>query len=388
MVSTVLVVDDDPIFVDVLNFALSFGGFATRSAYNGTEALEILSWEPIDVVILDVMLPDMDGLEICRRIRGNPRTAELPVLMLSARGEVTDKLNGFESGADDYVPKPANPKEIIARIRALLGRVKRARGIAAPLLAFAGAKGGVGNTTVALNVALSLVAGHERVVFVDLGGVGLSAAWMLDLRVTQSLTVLTAAEDVRLSLRALQSGTLIHSSGLHYLPVHGPGVTEERCRTKALVEALGLLQPNYDVVIVDVSASALAYSGEVLASCTTIIPVAAHNGLSFWHLRGLLEWLRHGKLEHKVPGFVLVEQSVGLDKVAPADVVEQVKLGILAVIPPAPGTQSDGGVKQKPLCLTDPQSPAAVAMTELGRRVMAAPIAVPFALKPQGQGES
>lgn len=388
MAPIVLMVDDDPIFVDMLSFALSFGGFTTRAAHDGAEALEILSWEPIDVVILDVMLPDMDGLEICRRIRDNPRTAALPVLMLSARGEIADKLSGFESGADDYLPKPANPKEIIARIRALIGRVQRARGIAAPILAFVGVKGGVGNTTVALNVALSLVVAHQRVVLIESGGLSLSAAWMLDLRVTNSLAELTAAEASRLSLRTLQAGTLIHASGLHYLPVHGPGIREERCHPKALAEALGLLQLNYDVVIYEVGVSTLVASTEALAYCTAILPVAGHDALSIWHLRGLMEWLGHSKLESKVPGFVLVDHSPMPNMPTPAEVVKQAKLGILAVIPSASQALDEANACQTPLMLTDPPNPTSLAIAELGRRVTAFPIEVPFALKPQEKSAS
>jgi len=382
MSPTVLVVDDDPIFVDMLSFALSFGGFATRAAYDGAEALEILSWEPVDVVVLDIMLPNMDGLEVCRRIRSSPRTAELPVLMLSARGEVADRLSGFESGADDYVPKPANPKEVIARIRALIGRVQRARGITAPDLAFVGVKGGIGNTTTALNVALSLVGSRQRVIFVELGGFGLAAAWMLGLRVTSSLTEITT-EDSRPTLRTLQSVILLHSSGLHYLPVHGPGIREENCRPKVLVEALGLLQPNYDVVILEVGTSTLAASGDVLAHCTAIIPVAENDTLSIWHLRALMEWFGHGKLEGKVPGFVLVERSPTPNKPAPADITKQTGLGILAVIPSASQPLDEANAQQKPLVLTVPQHPASLAMAELGKRITSFPIEAAFVLKPQ-----
>ena len=101
MVNTILIVDDDPALVEMLTFMLGRGGFQTRAAYDGTRALEILGAEPIDLVVLDVMLPDMDGFEICRRIRRIPEIGELPILMLSARTQVADRLSGFESGADD-----------------------------------------------------------------------------------------------------------------------------------------------------------------------------------------------------------------------------------------------------------------------------------------------
>lgn len=384
MSPVVLIVDDDPIFADMLSFALSFGGFTARIAHDGAEALEALAWEPVDAIILDVMLPDLDGFELCRRIREDPRTAQLPILMLSARGEIADKLSGFESGADDYLPKPANPKEVIARVRALIGRVQRARGIAAPVLAFVGVKGGVGTTTVALNTALALASARRRVALLESGGLGLSAAWMLDLKVRSSLAELTASEEARLTLRTLQAGILIHSSGLHYLAVHGPLVREERCRPRALLEALGLLQVNYDVVIYEVNTSALLASAEALAQCTAILPVAEHDVLSLWHLRELMEWLRHNRLEGKVPGFILVERSLTPNKPSPEEVVRQAKLSLLAVIPPAAQALDEANACRLPLMLADPQHPAALAIAELGQRITAFPIEAPLRFREEG----
>lgn len=138
MAPTVLIVDDDPTLVEMLTFVLERAGFATRGAQDGARALELLNAETIDLIVLDVMLPDMDGFEICQRIRALPNGADMPILMLSALTQVTDKLSGFESGADDYVPKPADPKEIVARVRALLGRTQRSRGMAIPVIAFVG----------------------------------------------------------------------------------------------------------------------------------------------------------------------------------------------------------------------------------------------------------
>ena len=124
MATTILVVDDYAAFVETLVFALTEKGFETRTACEGARALEILDSEPIDVVLLDVMMPDLDGLEVCQRIRRNPKTAKLPIIMLSARTQVADRLKGFDSGADYYIPKPADPREIIARIKALVNRTQ------------------------------------------------------------------------------------------------------------------------------------------------------------------------------------------------------------------------------------------------------------------------
>src|SRR5206468_11542327 len=117
--STVLVVDDEPIVRDVVVRYLRRDGYETREAATGDEARRILEAESPELVVLDVMLPGVDGLELCRWIRSR---SELPVIMLTARGEETDRIVGLELGADDYVTKPFSPRELTVRVRNVLRR--------------------------------------------------------------------------------------------------------------------------------------------------------------------------------------------------------------------------------------------------------------------------
>jgi len=117
----VLVVDDDTPSVKMIGFLLNEEGYEVRTAYDGHAALHIIDKEPIDLVILDVMMPRMDGMEVCRRIR---RTLNTPIIFLSARGETSDKVAGLEVGADDYLAKPFEPTELLARVKAVLRRTE------------------------------------------------------------------------------------------------------------------------------------------------------------------------------------------------------------------------------------------------------------------------
>ena len=117
--STVLVVDDELEIVELLKIYLNNAGFHVFEAYNGEAALQILAKQKIDIVVLDIMLPKIDGFQLIRKIREH---LDLPVMVLSARGEDMDKIYGLGLGADDYVAKPFNPLEVIARIQALLRR--------------------------------------------------------------------------------------------------------------------------------------------------------------------------------------------------------------------------------------------------------------------------
>lgn len=117
----ILVVDDEQSIRTIVEFALTDAGFDVVSVARGDDALAVVEREPIDLVVLDVMLPGMDGLEVCQRIRAD---RNVPIIMLSARGEELDKVLGLEIGADDYVTKPFSPRELVSRVKANLRRGK------------------------------------------------------------------------------------------------------------------------------------------------------------------------------------------------------------------------------------------------------------------------
>jgi two-component system alkaline phosphatase synthesis response regulator PhoP/two-component system response regulator ResD len=122
MMETILIVDDEQRIIDLASMYIEQEGFRVHSATEGREALDkILKMEPA-LVVLDLMLPGMDGLEICRRVRAQ---SDVPIIMLTARSEDIDKIVGLELGADDYLTKPFNPRELVARIKAILRRSDR-----------------------------------------------------------------------------------------------------------------------------------------------------------------------------------------------------------------------------------------------------------------------
>ncbi len=120
----ILVVDDDRQIVRLVRSYLEQNGFETLAAYEGTEALHLIRAEKPDLVVLDLMLPGLDGWEITRRVRSDPTIHATPIIMLTARVEDTDRIVGLEMGADDYIPKPFNPREVVARVRAVLRRAQ------------------------------------------------------------------------------------------------------------------------------------------------------------------------------------------------------------------------------------------------------------------------
>lgn len=121
----ILVVEDSQDIADLIAHYLQGAGYLTTMAVSGSEGLRLARSTPPDAIILDLMLPGMDGLHVCQALRGEPATAAIPIIMLTARGEESDRIRGLELGADDYVTKPFSPKELVARVTALLRRIQR-----------------------------------------------------------------------------------------------------------------------------------------------------------------------------------------------------------------------------------------------------------------------
>ncbi len=120
----ILLVDDERNIVDLARMYLEKEGFRVESAPDGAQALDKIERDPPALVVLDLMLPEVDGWEVCRRVRASQGQADLPILMLTARDDDVDKIVGLELGADDYLTKPFNPRELVARIKAILRRTQ------------------------------------------------------------------------------------------------------------------------------------------------------------------------------------------------------------------------------------------------------------------------
>ena len=136
MPTRILVVEDDPDIAELVARYLDKAGFTTERAASGREALQTIAARPPELLVLDLMLPHVDGLEVCRLVRANEATATMPIIMLTARADESERIVGLELGADDYLAKPFSPNELVARVRALLRRAQRAAPPAAKTLAY------------------------------------------------------------------------------------------------------------------------------------------------------------------------------------------------------------------------------------------------------------
>ncbi len=196
MAEKILIVDDDVDSLKLISLMLKRQGYEVAVAESGGKALKKAASEAPNLIILDVMMPDMNGLDVCRSLRANPQTANTPIIMFTAKTLIDDKVKGFEAGADDYLTKPTHPAELANRIKSVLQRkgnitpppkpaakpatigklntdatppkTTATQGKAGVLVGVLGVKGGVGTTTVALNVASALLKQDEKPILSDL----------------------------------------------------------------------------------------------------------------------------------------------------------------------------------------------------------------------------
>lgn len=220
MAEKILVVDDDLDSLKLIGLMLQRNGYEVIAANTGNQALSRAETEQPDLVILDLMMPDMDGFEVCRRMRRNDTTKLIPIIMFTAKILIDDKVAGFEAGADDYLTKPTHPAELASRVRAILLRSAAQRQTKigkGSTIGVIGAKGGVGATTIALNIASSrLLAGQDPIVAdFRLGAGSLGLALGLGDSVGMANVLPKPIEEI--NARTIEPNIITHSSGLRSL---------------------------------------------------------------------------------------------------------------------------------------------------------------------------
>ena len=197
MAPRILLIEDDPRLAEMVSEYLGEAGFHVSTAATGGAGLAQLGREPYDALVLDLMLPDIDGLEVCRQLRS---TSDTPVLMLTARGDTMDRVVGLEIGADDYLPKPFEPRELLARLRAILRRRQSRR--ASDVLRFGRLEIDRDARVVRVDGAERSLTGHQFTLLVALAekaGRVLSRDTLMDLVTGEALEAFDRSIDVHVS---------------------------------------------------------------------------------------------------------------------------------------------------------------------------------------------
>ncbi len=259
MPEKILVVDDDPLMRLMVVKTLSTEGFEFLEAENGAQAVEkAISHQP-DLIIMDVNMPELDGYEACQRIRSNPITAGIPIILVTSLSTVEDKIKGFDSGADDYIPKPFDPKELTVRVNVLLRRIARIKAtVKAPepklgkVIAFFSLRGGTGTTLMATNtaIALSRLWGVSTAL-VDLVLACGQCALMMNIPPRNSWADLARIPNEEIDIDVLRNVLRPHDSGTLVLVAPNHPEEGELIDGPKVTHVLNLLKQEYPYVILD-----------------------------------------------------------------------------------------------------------------------------------------
>jgi pilus assembly protein CpaE len=278
MADKILIVDDDPDTVKFINIMLSRLGYSVISATSGMEALDRVQVEHPDLIILDVMMPGMDGYEVSRNLRRNPKTATTPILMFTAKTTIEDKLAGYDAGVNLYLTKPIHPIDLQANIRNLLAQkfskleVASDRGYVVGILS---ATGGAGVSTVALNLAITYAKKYNvKVIAAELKpGQG---SWALDLNLSEpvGLPNLLSKELVDITMDAVSNELIQTSFGIKILSASNKTENVEYAAATAQLELiLDYLSNLANIVVLDIGTSFHPGFNAILNKCNELIMV-------------------------------------------------------------------------------------------------------------------
>lgn len=278
----ILVVDDSKLSAKMISDRLAAAGYRVTVAHSGEEALVETSSATPDLILSDVVMPGIDGYELVRRLRKLPATAKTPVIMLTSKGGIKEKVAGFEAGADDYLVKPVDPTELELRIRALLARAAAQASVEseeavreeAQVISVFSLKGGVGVTSIAVNLAVALAQmWQQKVSLVDLALESAQDAMMLDLKAKNTLVELSATNIDQVDAELLTAYLLEHPSGVRLLPAPLRPELAEQVTPTAVGHALTLTQEMFSYIVLDLPSTFDEITLTALDSSSAILMV-------------------------------------------------------------------------------------------------------------------
>jgi CheY-like chemotaxis protein/MinD-like ATPase involved in chromosome partitioning or flagellar assembly len=367
MSEKILIIDDDLDTLRLVGLMLQRQGYQISAATNGQQGLDKAFDEDPDLILLDIMMPDMDGYEVTRRLRRNPSTMETPILMFTAKTQLDDKVIGFEVGANDYLTKPTHPSELQARVKTLLSRASEKKDAAAStreekhgyVVGVLGARGGLGTTSVAVNLAASLYARiHSDILLAEmLPGQG---ALALDLGVdgSRGLTDLLGVPKLNEITHDRVRETLVgHPSGIKLF------LSSDRPRDMHLINQLA----NYEKIIkrlaglarfltLDMGVGMQPFAEKILPLCNEVVIVIEGNPNTVTHAKALITDISALGIP-KACIHVVLNNRVRSDTQLPTSQVQaRLEHEIVSTLTPAPELFAQATRMQTPAVLCQPES--------------------------------
>ncbi|MFN2297654.1 MAG: response regulator [Anaerolineales bacterium] len=378
MAEKILVVDDDLDTLKLVGMMLQRQGYNIVAAINGAQALSKVPAEKPDLILLDVMMPDIDGFEVCKRIRSDPSYAGIPILMFTAKTQVDDKVQGFESGADDYLPKPTHPAELLAHVKALLGRsrvsptattvpVKRARTIC-----MIGAKGGLGASTLTVNIAITMATRKQDVILLELRpGVGIAGA-LLGINKPSGLTALLQQKPNAITPEAVEKELVSHPSGLRALLAsaepHDYALITRTAQIEAIAHCLAAATQN---LIIDLGNGLTEATAKLLMTAEHVIVLVEPMRQTVVMAKALITDLETLGLAKSRIDFILVNRERSSLQMARTKIDEMLGQPAMGMITPAPELAYQSAESGVPIVVRDANAMVSDQIRQITDRVMA-----------------
>ncbi len=383
MADKILIVDDDLESLKLIGLMLQRRGYQIIAAQGGAQALAKAEAEQPDLIILDVMMPDMDGYEVTRRLRANTKTGHIPIIMFTAKTLVGDKVAGFQAGADDYLTKPIHPAELSSRVEAVLLRSSRTRAEAvarphARIIGCMGVKGGVGTTTLCVNLAVAIAqnaqAPSRHVALADLHASAGDVALQLGITRSGGLPTLLMRQPEEITTKLVELALVGHVSGARILLAPTDQRTEVKnisaAHTEAIVRQLASLA---DVVMLDLGSRLDEGVQAAVRLCARVIVAMEPQRTAVMLAQSLAAHLEKiGVGPDKVIA-VVVNRSPSASSLSKSMIEGLLNRDIAVVIPPAPEVAFQASEQGAPIIMVQPGNVVSDQFRELARLVMLGP---------------
>jgi DNA-binding response OmpR family regulator len=356
----ILIVDDEVDTLRLVGMLLEREGFQIVAASSGQQAIDKAIAEQPVLIILDVMMPEMDGYQVAAQLRKHPATDTIPILMFTAKTTVNDKVTGFQAGADDYLTKPVHPTELITRVQALLQRSRRAGGEVGrgQVIGFLPTKGGLGTSSLALNVALELQKAYpdKQVVLVELQDGKGSLALQLGMNVPGGIQALSERPIAQINKNYLNDNLVRHTSGLHLLlSTHQPSGTGPKLTRDFSRTILRYLNADYDYVLLDLPAALDEATVEALRMTGNIILTLDANRIGLLMAQTMLEGLDRYNIGAYKAKVVLINRTPAAASLNRQDIENALQHTMICSIPPAPDLAYESVQNGRPMVLIQPR---------------------------------
>jgi DNA-binding response OmpR family regulator len=367
----ILVVDDEPNVLRMVSYTLQIEGYEVVAAQNGAEALSKAQSEAPDLVILDVMMPDMSGIEVCKKLRDQPETIDLPIIMFSALSQVADKVKCLEAGADEYLTKPITPEELVARVKALLGRYRQLRRPKqlGKVLGFIGAKGGVGTTSVAINLASALAVQEKKAVAAEIRPSYGTFSAQLNLVRPKGLVNLLDLEPGKIGDREVNLNLTSLPWGLKLL-VGPQSVAEYReIEPHHLERIIKIIASTADYVILDLPSYPSSANQAAIQCCDLVGIIIEPLASAMVSGSIVVEQLRSWGVQGRCLGIIVVNRAPYLTPIKLDRIGAQLGTEVIGVIPTASDVFIYAQQAGLPAVIFRPESDAARAFIEITKKI-------------------